>query len=45
MKKVMEGIVDYYQEYFNLPLSEFGKPDPVKIGKHWVFLSRNKFFI
>ncbi|XP_075218372.1 hook microtubule tethering protein [Lycorma delicatula] len=32
LKKVMEGIVDYYQEYFNLPLSDFGKPDAVKIG-------------
>lgn len=32
LKKIVEGIIDYYQEYFNQPLAEFAKPDVMKIG-------------
>uniref|UniRef100_A0A1B6DZC8 Protein hook n=2 Tax=Clastoptera arizonana TaxID=38151 RepID=A0A1B6DZC8_9HEMI len=32
LKKIVEAIMDYYQECFNQPLSEFGKPDVNKIG-------------
>lgn len=34
LKKIVQGIVDYYQECINLHLTDFSKPDVVKIGEH-----------
>ncbi|XP_066996837.1 protein Hook homolog 3 [Anabrus simplex] len=33
LKKILEGIVDYYHEILNLHLSDFSKPDVFKIGE------------
>ncbi|XP_069694315.1 protein Hook homolog 3-like [Periplaneta americana] len=33
LKKILEGIVDYYQECLNQHLTDFSKPDVVKIGE------------
>lgn len=32
LKKILEQVLDYYQEYFNQPLVDFKKPDVTKIG-------------
>ncbi|XP_039298405.1 protein Hook homolog [Nilaparvata lugens] len=32
LRKIVKNIVDYYQECFNIPLTEFAKPDVTKIG-------------
>lgn len=34
LKKLIQGIIDYYQEYFNQHLPEFVRPDAGKIGEH-----------
>lgn len=33
LKKIVEGIVDYYQECLNQQLTDFKKPDVSQIGK------------
>jgi protein HOOK3 len=32
LKKIVQGIVDYYQECLNQHLTDFSRPDVVKIG-------------
>jgi len=34
LKKIVQGIVDYYQEYLNQHLTDFSRPDVNKIGEH-----------
>lgn len=34
LKKIVQGIVDYYQECLNQHLTDFSRPDVVKIGEH-----------
>ena len=37
LKKIVEGIVDYYQECLNQHLNDFSKPDVAKIGNDFFF--------
>jgi len=34
LKKIVQGIVDYYQECLNQHLTDFSRPDVIKIGEH-----------
>jgi len=38
LKKIVQGIVDYYQECLNLHLTDFSRPDVVKIGNNTVYV-------
>ena len=38
LKKIVQGIVDYYQECLNQHLTDFSRPDVVKIGNNAVYV-------
>ena len=38
LKKIVQGIVDYYQECLNQHLTDFSRPDVVKIGKNAIYV-------
>lgn len=33
LKKVIESVIEYYQEFLNLNVMDIGKPDVIKIGE------------
>ena len=38
LKKIVQGIVDYYQECLNQHLTDFSRPDVVKIGNNVIYV-------
>ena len=38
LKKIVQGIVDYYQECLNQHLTDFSRPDVIKIGNNVIYV-------